>query len=98
MGVCRPSERSDDCDKVDCCEDSSNPSGPMGPEEAPPEAGVDPEFSREAGGPGGPEAELVGGVGPLGVDVGGKGLAAEPKKFDTMLNLSMTLEFSGTYC
>ena len=34
LGVCRPlSERSEDWESVDCCEDSSKPSGPTGPAE-----------------------------------------------------------------
>ena len=73
MGVCRPSDRSDDCESVDCCEDSSKPSGPTGP------AAEEPAFPLEGGGGGGPEADelLVGGVGPLCVEVGGIALATE---------------------
>ena len=74
MGVWRPSDRSDDCESVDCCEDSSNPSGPTGP------VAEEPAFPLEGGGgPGVPEADalLVGGVGPLCVEVGGIELATE---------------------
>lgn len=48
-GVCLPSDLSDDCERVDCCEVSSwrgTPSGPVAAEEL---------F-------GGPEDELVGGI------------------------------------
>ena len=34
LGVCLPlSDRSEDWESVDCCEDSSKPSGPSGPVE-----------------------------------------------------------------
>lgn len=36
LGVCRPSDLSDDCDRVDCCDVSSwsgTPSGPVGVDE-----------------------------------------------------------------
>ena len=92
MGVCRPSDRSEDCDRVDCCEDSSKPSGPTGPDADEP---VVPLEGGGGGPPGGPpdvaDALLVGGVGPLCVDEGGIVLATEAR----MKIVFFVIEYNG---
>ena len=68
LGVCLPlSDRSDDWESVDCCEDSSNPSGPSGPD--------DEALDGVVGG-----GAVLAGVELLWVETGGIGELAEPEK------------------